>query len=166
MDPTTIGSELIKQLATQGLGWLLLGISLVVNYILYQRQQAALENCASMTQRAGDLRDQLQEKRVDEARGYIKVFAEGTTANEKLAQAIAVRTETLQAVSASVLQTQQMVAQMAELLGKVIALAQDVQNGENAREAAWQVRIGQIEETTKKNGQRMEDLVDELRKAR
>jgi cell pole-organizing protein PopZ len=166
VDPTTLGSELIKQLASQGLGWLLFSIACIVCYIFYQRQQVALENCASLTQRAGDLRDQLQEKRVDEARGYIKVFAEGTAANEKLAQAIAVRTETLQAVSAAVLQTQQTVTQMAELLGRVVSLAQDTQNDQNAREAAWQVRLGQIEEIVKKNAQRMDSLIDELRRAR
>lgn len=166
MDPTTLGSELIKQLASQGLGWLLFGLSLVACYILYQRQQTALESCASLTQRAGDLRDQLQEKRVDEARGYIKVFAEGTVANEKLAQAITVRTETLQAVSTAVLQTQQMITQIAEVLTKLLALSQDMQNDQNAREAAWQVRLGQIEETVKKNAGRMEGLIDELRKAR
>jgi hypothetical protein len=166
VDPTTLGSELIKQLASQGTGWLLFSLACVVAYIFYQRQQAALENCASLTQRAGDLRDQLQEKRVEEARGYIKVFAEGTAANEKLAQAITVRTETLQAVSAAVLQTQQMITQISEALTKTLAVSQDLQSDQNAREAVWQVRLGQVEEILKKNAGRMDSLIDELRKAR
>jgi len=166
VDPTTLGAELIKQLASQGAGWLLSAILLVVCYLLYMRGQSLVENCTIQTQKASDLRDQLQEKRVDEARGYIRVFAEGTSANEKLAQAITVRTETLQAVSTVSLQTQERVAQATEALGRVIALAQDQQNCLNARESVWQVRWEQLEEIVKKNGSRIDTLIDELRKAR
>jgi hypothetical protein len=166
MDPTTLGAELIKQLATQGLGWLVSCLVGLIAYVFYLRGEKSNANCAAQTEAANMLRDQLQEKRVDEARGYIKVFSEGTSANEKLAQAISVRTETLQAVSAAAIQTQKELVQAREEIARLIALAQDIQSGQNTREAAWQVRLGQIEETTKKYERRIDELVGELRKER
>lgn len=134
MEPTTLGIELIKQLAAQGLGWLLFALSLIICYILYLRQQSALQDCASQTKEAAMLRDQLQEKRLEEARGYIKVFHEGTAAHEKLSAAIAVRTETLQAVSAVSLES-------AKKLEQLVTLVSALKSEEDTREAAWAVRV-------------------------
>ena len=76
------------------------------------------------------------------------------------------RTETLQAVSTASLQTVERVAQNTEQLARLASLAQEMKNEQDTREAAWQVRLGQIEEVAKKNGQRIDVLMDEFRRMR
>jgi hypothetical protein len=166
VEPISLGAELIKQLASQGTPWLVTCLVGIVAYLFYMRSEAALKNCAVQSETAAQLRDQLQEKRVDEARGYIKVFSEGTQTNEKLASAISLRTETLQTVSQIVLQLQRDVQAVAEAVSRAAAIALDIQGEQNAREAAWQVRLKQIEETLRDNGKRIESLAEEARKAR
>lgn len=166
MEPLSLGAELIKQLASQGTPWLVTCLLGIVAYLFYIRAEAALKACAAQQETSAQLRDQLQEKRVDEARGYIKVFSEGTQTNEKLAAAIALRTETLQTVSQIVLQLQKDVQGVADAVAKAATIALEIQGEQNAREAAWQVRLKQIEDVLKENGTRVGSLADEIRKTR
>lgn len=166
MDPTTLGAELIKQLATQGLGWLVACLAIIVAYVFYKQAEESGKNCSAQQEAAAQLRDQLQEKRVDEARGYIRVFSEGTATNEKLANAIALRTESLQQISALVVQIQKDIVALAEAVKGVGAVVLEIHREQNARDAAMQVRLKQMEDALKRNGERMDNLFEDARKGR
>jgi hypothetical protein len=166
VDPTTLGAELIRQLATQGLGWLVAALAFVTAFVFYRQAVESAKNCAAQQEAANQLKDQIQEKRLEEARGYIRVFGEGTATNEKLATAISLRTETLQQVSSVCLQLQRDIAGLADVLKGLTGIVLDIQREHNAREAAWQVRQKQIEETLSRNGSKMESLLEELRRGR
>lgn len=166
MDPIPLGAELIKQLATQGLGWLVASLAFIVAYVFYKQATESGKNCSAQQEAASQLRDQLQEKRVDEARGYIRVFSEGTATNEKLANAIALRTETLQQVSALVVQIQKDLIALAEAVKSVGVVVLEIQREQNARDAATQIRLKQMEDALRRNGERMDALFEDARKGR
>lgn len=166
MEPISLGAELIKQLATQGLGWLVASLAFIVAWVFYKRADEAGKLCSAQQEAASQLRDQLQEKRVDEARGYIKVFSEGTATNEKLANAITLRTETLQQVSGLVVQIQKDIVALAEAVKGVGAVVLEIHREQNARDAAVQIRLKQVEEILKRNGERMDALFEDTRKGR
>lgn len=166
MEAIPLGAELIKQLATHGLGWLVASLTLLVAYVFYKQANESGKNCSAQQEAASQLRDQLQEKRVDEARGYIRVFSEGTATNEKLANAITLRTETLQQVSALVVQIQKDIMALAEAVKGVGAVVLEIHREQNARDATTQIRLKQMEDAIKRNGERMDTLFEDARKGR
>lgn len=81
-------TELVRSLASQGPAYTMLALSLVANaYVTYLWMKAKNE--------CFDLSSTLNEKRLTERSETIAVLHAGATANQKLAESIAVRTETL-----------------------------------------------------------------------
>jgi hypothetical protein len=90
-----LATELFRALALQGTGWLLFCLSVIAGVLIFRKllevQATAIENMKE----AERLRQDLQEKRLVEAKETVNVLHEGAAANSKLAESVGVRTETL-----------------------------------------------------------------------
>ena len=93
-----LAAELIRSLASQGTGYILFCLSTTAGVLIFRKllevQATSIENMKE----ADRLRQELQEKRIIEAKETVNVLHEGAAANQKLAESVGVRTETLNRV--------------------------------------------------------------------
>jgi len=136
----SLAAELIKSLASQGTGYILFCISAIAGALIFRKllevQATSIENMKE----ADRLRQELQEKRIIEAKETVGVLHEGAQANQKLAESVGIRTETLNRV--------------VELQ---MAIEKDIEgNNEN-----WQRRVDALDKNV---GELRQLIIDSLRK--
>jgi len=112
----TLATELVRTLALQGTGWLLFSLALIGNIFLLKKVKDAYDTCREQSVKAEDLQSQLYEKRISEATKYLDLLHQGTLANQKLADSISTRTETLNAVIEVVKSVERDVSELAALI--------------------------------------------------
>jgi hypothetical protein len=93
-----LGTELIRTLALQGTGWLLFCLSTIAGVLIFIKLLGVQATSVENIKEADKLRQDLQEKRIIEAKETVAVLHEGAQANQKLADSVGVRTETLNRV--------------------------------------------------------------------
>ena len=142
-----LAAELIKSLASQGTGYILFCLSTVAGVLIFRKllevQATSIENMKE----ADRLRQELQEKRIIEAKETVNVLHEGAQANQKLAESVGVRTETLNRV--------------VELQ---MAIEKDIENNNDN----WQLRVAALDKGVELLSKAISELrqliLDSLRK--
>lgn len=136
----SLAYELIKSLASQGTGYILFCLSTIAGVLIFRKllevQATSIENMKD----ADRLRQELQEKRIIEAKETVGVLHEGAQANQRLAESVGVRTETLNRV--------------VELQ---MAIERDIENNNEN----WQLRVAAID---KGMSELRQLVIDSLRK--
>lgn len=119
-----LGTELVRALALQGTGWLLFCLATIAGVLIFRKLLEVQATSVENIKEADKLRQDLQEKRIVEAKETVAVLHEGAQANQKLADSVGVRTETLNRV--------------VELQ---MAIEKDIENNN----ANWQLRMAALD---------------------
>lgn len=93
-----LAAELFRALALQGTGWLLFCLAAIAGVLIFRKLLEVQATSVENMKEAEKLRQDLQEKRIIEAKETVVVLHEGAAANQKLAESVGVRTETLNRV--------------------------------------------------------------------
>lgn len=120
----TLGTELVRTLALQGTGWLLFCLATIAGVLIFRKLLEVQATSVENIKEADKLRQDLQEKRIIEAKETVAVLHEGAQANQKLADSVGVRTETL---------------------NRVVELQMAIEKDIESNNANWQLRMAALD---------------------